>query len=196
MGRILDLSERIILVLLFAAFANSALRSPQHANLLLILTEGMSVFFVIFRRQTLDVSTAPLDWALALMGTMLPLLVRPHGQPLIPGYICAVIMGVGALITIAAKLSLNRRFGIAPANRGVQRAWAYAIVRHPMYAGYIVVQCGFLLLNPTVWNLGLYVTAWSIQVGRILREERWLSSDPDYRAYAEAVRFRLIPGLF
>lgn len=196
MGRILDLSERIILVLLFAAFANSALRSPQHANLLLILTEGMSVFFVIFRRQTLDVSTAPLDWALALMGTMLPLLVRPHGQPLIPGYICAVIMGVGALITIAAKLSLNRRFGIAPANRGVQRAWAYAIVRHPMYAGYIVVQCGFLLLNPTVWNLALYVTAWSIQVGRILREERWLSSDPDYRAYAEAVRFRLIPGLF
>jgi protein-S-isoprenylcysteine O-methyltransferase Ste14 len=196
MGRILDLSERIILILLFAALANSALRSPQHANLLLILTEGMSVFFVIIRKQTLDVSTLPLDWALALLGTMLPLLVRPHGEPLVPGYVATAIMSVGALITLAAKLSLNRRFGIAPANRGVQRAWAYSIVRHPMYAGYIVVQCGFLLLNPTLWNLGLYLVAWGIQVGRIVREERWLSQDPAYRAYAEAVRFRLIPGLF
>ncbi len=184
------------MILLFAAFASPALHSPERANLLLLLTEGMSVVFVIFRRRTIDVSTAPLDWALALLGTMAPLLARPHAGPLVPEAVGAAIMALGAIIATAAKLSLNRRFGIAPANRGVQRGWAYAIVRHPMYAGYIVVQLGFILLNPSLWNLAVYGVAWTVQVGRILREERWLSSDPDYRAYAETVRFRLVPGLF
>lgn len=184
------------MTLLFVAFANSALRSPERANLLLLVTEGMSVFFVIFRRRTVDVSTLPIDWALALGGTMLPLLVRPATPPLAPEWLSASIMAIGSVIAMAAKLSLNRRFGVAPANRGVQRAWAYSIVRHPMYAGYIVVQLGFLLLNPSLWNVVVYVVAWGIQVARILREERWLSADPEYRVYVENVRFRLVPGLF
>jgi len=196
MGRILDLSERFILVLLFAALANSTIRSAHPANYLLLTTEAMSVFFVLIRRQTLDVSTAPLDWFLALGGTMLPLLVRPGAPPLIPEAIGAAMMSCGVLVTVAAKLSLNRRFGLAPANRGVQRAWAYAIVRHPMYVGYFIVQIGFLLTNPSLWNLGLYLVAWSIQVARLLREERWLMTDPAYQAYSQAVRFRLLPGIF
>ena len=196
MGRILDLSERIILVLLFVALLSANLRSGHPANLLLVATEFMSVFFVLIRRRALSVSTHAVDWVLALGGTMLPLMVRPGGQPLVVDAVSATLMSAGALVALAAKLSLNRRFGLAPANRGVQRAWAYSIVRHPMYAGYIVVQLGFILANPTPRNLAIYAIAWSVQVARIVREERWLMSDPEYQAYAATVRFRLVPGVF
>jgi len=196
MARILDLAERIILVLLFAAFANATLRAGHVANLLLLITEGMSVFFILFRRRAFSVSTEPVDWALALGGSMLPLLVRPGAAAIAPEVVTTALMSLGALITVLAKLSLNRRFGMAPANRGVQAGWAYSIVRHPMYAGYVLVQLGFLLSNPSLWNLCLYLACWSVQLGRVFREERWLLTDPDYQTYAAKVRYRLVPGIF
>ena len=196
MGRLLDFSERIILILLFAAFANAILRNPHSIGLLLVATEAMSVFFVIFRKRTTDVSTIPADWFFALAGTMLPLLVRPGDLQLIPGPASATLMVMGALVSIAAKLSLNKRFGLAPANRGVQGGWAYSIVRHPMYAGYFLVQLGFVLANASVWNIGLYLLAWGAQVARMLREEKWLMTDASYRDYSAKVRHRIIPGVF
>lgn len=196
MGRILDISERIILVLLFAAFAWANWRSEHLANLLVLATEAMTVFFILIRRQAFSISAQPVDWLLALGGTMLPLFARPGGQSFAPEVVGIVAMIGGAVVSAAAKLSLNRRFGIAPANRGVQRNWAYSIVRHPMYVGYFVAQFGYLLINPSLWNIGLYLAAWGLQFGRILREERWLLTDPEYQAYAASVRFRLVPGVF
>ena len=36
----------------------------------------------------------------------------------------------------------------------------------------------------------------AVEVARLLREEAMLKRDPDYRAYAARVRYRLLPGLF
>jgi protein-S-isoprenylcysteine O-methyltransferase Ste14 len=65
-----------------------------------------------------------------------------------------------------------------------------------MYAGYLLTHVGFLLLNPTFWNLGIYGLCYGLQVPRLLAEERLLSRDPQYRAYRAAVPYRLIPGVF
>jgi protein-S-isoprenylcysteine O-methyltransferase Ste14 len=65
-----------------------------------------------------------------------------------------------------------------------------------MYAGYIATQFGFLLANPTAWNLAIYATSWLIQVGRIIAEERMLIRDRDYQDFAARVPYRLIPGIF
>ena len=43
---------------------------------------------------------------------------------------------------MAAKFSLARSFGLAPANRGVKSRGAYAFLRHPMYLGYVVEWIG------------------------------------------------------
>jgi protein-S-isoprenylcysteine O-methyltransferase Ste14 len=51
-------------------------------------------------------------------------------------------------------------------------------------------------MNPTLWNAGCYALAYCLQVPRLLAEERLLSQDPHYRAYQQAVRYRLLPGLF
>ena len=59
-----------------------------------------------------------------------------------------------------------------------------------------MTHVAFLLLNPTLWNLGLYALCYGPQVPRLLAEERLFSRDPQYRAYQAAVPYRLIPGVF
>ena len=105
------------------------------------------------------------------------------------------MMIAGLAINVAAKLFLNRSFGVVAANRGVKRGGPYRLVRHPMYLGYIVTQFGFLLSGFSIANLALYLAAWTLQVLRIIEEERFLTRDPAYRNYRGKVRYRLIPGL-
>lgn len=191
----LDWGERLFLVLLFMGFAIANIATRDWTNLLLVALEAVTVVFLLCRRRALSVSENPLDWALAIGGTMAPLLIRPGGEA-IGGWYAAALILTGTAFSFGAKLSLNRRFGMAPANRGVQSGWAYSVVRHPMYLGYMIAQAGYLLHNPTVYNVAIYTICWSLQVARIAREENHLSEDSAYRSYARQVRFRLLPGIF
>jgi protein-S-isoprenylcysteine O-methyltransferase Ste14 len=95
-----------------------------------------------------------------------------------------------------AKLILRRSFGITPANRGVKITGAYRFVRHPMYAGYLLVHIGVLVVMFSPYNLAVYAIGWTAQILRLLAEERLLGEDPAYRDYMAQVRWRLIPGIF
>lgn len=105
-------------------------------------------------------------------------------------------MIAGLIIQIRAKVSLGRRVGMVPADRGINRGGPYQLVRHPMYAGYILSDIGFFLLNPTLWNASVYSVALVLQILRILAEERFLAQNAEYREYMQSVRYRLIPGIF
>ena len=105
-------------------------------------------------------------------------------------------MLLGVLFSIWGKLILRRGFGLAAANRGVVRTGAYGLVRHPIYAGYIVIYIGFFVLNPTPWNAAVYLSVATLLVLRILAEERVLARDPAYAAFMAKVRYRVAPGLF
>lgn len=192
---VIDWGERLILLVLFAIFALVNIRSGDPVNALFLVGEGLTAYFVLTRRRAISVTEKPADWALALGGTMLPSLARPDADPTAPWFAAALIIA-GTLIAISAKLSLNRRFGIAPANRGVQAGWSYSLVRHPMYLGYMIAQVGYLLHNPTLRNLAVFAVAWLLQLGRIVREEDHLMQDDAYKAYAARVRHRLVPGLY
>jgi protein-S-isoprenylcysteine O-methyltransferase Ste14 len=195
---LMDLGERAIIIVFFAAFVvrvgGSLAGNPF--NIITMISDGLVVLFMLIRRPSQTVSTRPLDWVLAMGGTLAPLMVRPALNPLAPLMVGALIMLAGLICGLWAKVSLQRSFGIAPANRGVIESGPYRLVRHPMYAGYILVYVGFLLNNPSLWNLAVYVVAIALQVARILAEERVLSQDPDYQAMMGRVRYRLIPGLF
>jgi protein-S-isoprenylcysteine O-methyltransferase Ste14 len=123
-------------------------------------------------------------------------MVTAPGHGLIAPVLGFWAMIAGLLLNISAKVALNRSFGLAAANRGVKRAGPYRLLRHPMYAGYAMTQIAFLLLNPCLWNLGVYALSWSVQILRIRAEEKVLLEDPAYRAYAGEVRFRLLPGVY
>src|SRR5690349_5457478 len=116
MLRLLDICERVAAVMMFAVFCASTLRSHHWQNLLILVSEVLTVVFILTRRSTEAVSQQPVDWALAFAGTMAPWLARPGAEPLSPTGGFALLI-VGTVVAIAAKLSLNRSFGLAPANR-------------------------------------------------------------------------------
>jgi protein-S-isoprenylcysteine O-methyltransferase Ste14 len=194
--RLLDYAERIVFVVALGFFALANARPHQPLAWLVLLSDALIVFFLLLRRSTDQVSQSLFEWTIAFCGTLGPLLMRPGGQPLAPAAVTLALVLEGVALQIAAKLSLNVRFGIAPANRGVQRRWAYRLVRHPMYLGYLLMHTGYLLAYPTRLNLAAWSVTLVCQVARILAEERFLLQDPDYRAYTQRVRFRLIPLLF
>ncbi len=193
--RLLDLFERVLIVSAFAFYVAANLASHNPLNSIVAAADAVSVWCVLIRRPAITVSLSPFDWTLAIVGTTGVMLARPGGHALIGPVVTGILGLSGLLIAVAAKLSLNRSFGIGPANRGVKVGGAYAIVRHPMYFGYALVSATYLLLNPTAFNMSIYALAWMCNFGRIAREENWLMRDPAYRAYARAVPFRLIPGV-
>jgi protein-S-isoprenylcysteine O-methyltransferase Ste14 len=195
---ILDLAERLFVALLaipFAvAFSLAVSDHPQYAHG--ATSEMLQVILVLIRRPG-QVAATPYAFFIAIMGMALPLFIRPAGGvALAPGALTAAIMSGGLLLNIVAKLFLNRSFGIVAANRGVKRGGPYRLVRHPMYAGYIVSEFGFLLASFTWFNLAIYGTAWLFQLLRIQEEERWLMKDELYRNFAATTRWRLVPGLY
>lgn len=194
--RLIDLVERLTVVAAFVYYT-AVNYNPHHwLNFAMAMTDVVTVWFVLIRRPATSVSPDPQDWMLALGGTLLAMLARPGGTALIPPAAAISMVAGGTLISLAAKFSLARSFGLAPANRGVRMRGAYVFVRHPMYLGYAVVHSAYLLMNPTLPNAILIGTTWACQFGRVLREERWLMQDRAYRRYARIVRFRMIPGLF
>ena len=193
--RLLDALERVAILLLFGwlilRFAGSLQDNP--ANLLFIVSEGLIAAMVLFRRSTDQISVRPGDWIVGALGTALPMLAIPAEGGWNGG---VIFMAAGFLISLMAKLSLRRSFGIVAANRGVKRSGLYAAVRHPMYLGYVVGYIGTLMLNPAWWNF-LVLTLWfGFEIARIHAEERILMQDDAYRAHAEKVRFRLVPYVY
>ncbi|MDQ2729315.1 MAG: hypothetical protein M3Y91_15975 [Actinomycetota bacterium] len=91
---------------------------------------------------------------------------------------------------------LGRSFGFAAADRGLKRRGPYAIVRHPLYASYVLLQLGYVLQSISVRNVLVMVFVCSCDVGRALAEERLLATSTTYDDYRKKVRWRLIPGLW
>jgi protein-S-isoprenylcysteine O-methyltransferase Ste14 len=194
----LDWSERVLLVFLYLLLVRRLAPSLAQApfNALLILAETIVVGFVAARRTSPTLTRRPLDWALALGGTLPPLFFRSGGAHLAAPSVAAAAMALGIVIQVSAKLFLRRSFGVAAANRGVKVGGPYRLVRHPMYLGYAITWTGFLAQNGAARNLALAAFALCMQVLRVVVEERLLMRDPAYREFAGRVRFRLLPGLF
>jgi protein-S-isoprenylcysteine O-methyltransferase Ste14 len=113
----------------------------------------------------------------------------------VPDNIATALIFFGTGLAVLAKLSLRRSFGIVPANRGVKSNGAYSFVRHPMYTGYVFNHIGFLLTFFSAWNLAVYIASWTLLYLRVVEEEKFLLTDPEYAAYAGRVKGRIIPGL-
>jgi len=193
----LDLFERAFLLATLGSFAVrvATTLALQPINILLLISEALPVILILIRKPG-AVSTHGYAWAIAIVGTFTPLLVQPRHPALLLEPLSAMLMSVGLFTNVAAKLCLNRSFGIVAGNRGVKRTGPYRFIRHPMYFGYMITHIGFLITHPSSWNIAAYAVTWTAFILRIRAEETFLLEDPEYRSYAEQVRYRLIPGLF
>lgn len=197
----LDFIERAILIWLFYGLAVRLVANytatRNIADLLALLSEGLVVVLALIRRTPQIISFRIDDWALAFGGACATLFIRPVTMhPFGPQEIGWALQTIGFVGALWCKAALFRNFGVAPAIRGVEERGPYAFLRHPMYASYFIAQLGFLYAFPTLWNAGI-IAAWAlIQLLRINAEERMLKTDPRYQAYAERVRWRLVPRVF
>lgn len=191
-----DLGERLFLCVLAVPWLIAFFRFlPQNPGLITAIASELTMVIFILIRKPGQIALTPYAFAVGFMGTAFTLFVRPeqttHVTALSEG-----LMLFGFFLSLSSKLALNRRFGIVAANRGVQTRWPYSIVRHPMYAGYVTTQIGFLISSPTPWNFFVYSVAWTLQLLRIFEEEKLLTQDETYLAFRQRVKYRLVPGVF
>ena len=157
-----DLLARAIVGTLFGLLSinllNDFIHTQRSTGLLLLVSESLVVVLTILRRRTRIVDRsagAALVTAVLVAG---PILLRAsRGPGILPDVVTVVTAAVGLIIVIAGKMTLGRSVGIVPANRGVVIAGPYGIVRHPIYAGYVLTHVAFMCAYPTTWNVTIVV---------------------------------------
>lgn len=197
---LLSVLSRILPAAYFAivclGFWTSFVQTGKWTSLLWMVSEGLIILLLVFRRESRRLSRHPWDWFVALGASFAVLLVRPAATTIALEFFGVALQIAGTVFEITAKVFLGRSFGIVAADRGIVVGGPYRIVRHPIYLGYFITHVGFLLANWSPRNLALYIILYFFQISRILSEERILSEDATYREYRGRVRFRLIPGVF
>lgn len=197
LGHLETLVFVLFYTLVFLEFTHALIREPSAPNALYLFDQTLILCFLLFRRPAHLVTERPIDFLLAVAGTVLPMMAMPTsgGGPL-PAAFCTGLMILGLFVHLSAKLSLRRSFGVIPADRGVKSEGAYRFVRHPMYLGYMIVEIGLFLNGPQLWNGAVFAVHWMLFLYRMAAEERVLRLNPAYAAYCEKTRYKLIPGVY
>lgn len=184
-----------------ALFARASLQYYLHTHRLIgglfLLEQIWFVAAFLVRRPPRAVSRHGGSWLLAAGGTFGGVLFRPDGAH--PRWGVETGLGLqvlGLAIAITSLLALGRSFGFVAADRGLVTRGPYAVVRHPVYAAYLLIQLGYVLQSISLRNVAVLVFATGCNAGRAIAEERVLAESSDYEAYRNRVPWRLLPRLW
>jgi protein-S-isoprenylcysteine O-methyltransferase Ste14 len=172
----------------------SFLGRPTLLDAGLFLFTAIITALLVIRRPASTRGTRASFW-LAMAATFVPgafLAPRGSGAP----DVARVLEGAGLIVMILALGFLNRSFGIAPAHRGLVTRGPYAVVRHPLYMGEMIVIVGYCVGYASLSNALIVLATLIAQLLRIRSEEALLSKDPTYREYRAHVRWRLLPAVW
>jgi protein-S-isoprenylcysteine O-methyltransferase Ste14 len=124
------------------------------------------------------------------------------GWSSVPAVVCVigdvlVVAGLtlGVLVVIQnsyAAATVRVEEGQKLASRGL-----YKLVRHPMYAGSLILMVGIPLALGSYWGLIVLILGLLVLVFRIRDEEKMLNQElAGYSEYAQQVRYRLMPHVW
>ena len=187
----------VLFTLLSINLLGNFLRTGRVTGLLLLASEALVIVLTVIRRPAhiVDRSVrAAMVTAISVVGP--PLLLPSDAGGLVPDVVTAAASAIGLAFVVLGKLTLGRSFGLVPANRGVVIRGPYAVVRHPIYSGYLITHLAFLVAHPRWWNAVVIGIADSALILRALIEERVLNGDAEYQAYCRRVEWHLVPGVF
>jgi len=199
--RLVRIATNLIGAIGAAFFAQATLRVYLQSHRLIgaaFFVEQMWVVVAyLIRRPARTASRRLGDWLLAFGGTFAGVLFRPDGAHPQWGLTMGLtVQLIGLAICVTSFLALGRSFGFVAADRGLVRRGPYGIVRHPIYASYVLLQFGYLLQSISLRNALVMLVASGCNVGRAVAEDRVLATNRDYDAYRRRVRWRLLPGFW
>ncbi len=107
------------------------------------------------------------------------------------------ILGYGVGIWATSSNPFYAGYVRIDEEQDVVRAGPYAHIRHPGYAGSILIQISLPILLGSMWALYLGILDVVLVVVRTHLEDRTLMHElPGYDQYATKVRFRLFPMIY
>ncbi len=120
----------------------------------------------------------------------------------VPGYVSVVgdvLVALGLFIDLLVfrENSYGGSTIETVAGQKVISTGPYALVRHPMYVGVLIMVLGIPLALASWWGLVILALTVPILIWRILDEEKLLEKDlAGYREYEQKVHYRLVPYLW
>jgi protein-S-isoprenylcysteine O-methyltransferase Ste14 len=107
------------------------------------------------------------------------------------------LAGYGLFLRVLRENSYASRIVEVEENQKVITTGPYALVRHPMYIGIMVMFVFTPLALGSYWAVLPALMVALVLVARIVNEEKVLLARlPGYREYTQRVRYRLIPGVW
>jgi protein-S-isoprenylcysteine O-methyltransferase Ste14 len=141
-------------------------------------------------------------YALAVSMAVVSALDHRFGWSHVPTPVVLTGDGLVALGLVTAMLVVQQNSHAAAtvrveAEQTVVSTGLYGIVRHPMYAGALIMIVGTPLALDSYWGLVTVVPAVAALVFRIQDEEKMLRDElAGYDEYAHEVRYRLVPAVW
>ena len=185
----------IALGLAYETFQDIRINSDANLIIWFLLHSTAAVLFFI-RHPPLAFSTSPLAYGVALGSVNYYLLYDFTIVSAAPVAVGEILIFSGGVMGLVSTLSLGKCFGILPVYRGIRTKAAYQLIRHPIYASYILLDSGIVIAFPS-WDNGLiFCIAIMLFVLRIRYEEEVLEQASEYQAYQKKVKFKLIPLIY
>lgn len=163
--------------------------------ILFMIFNAVLVYLFLTRRSPKRISFHPQDLIATFIGTFSTTMVV--GVADTPDHIALQIIGMmGFTFSMFGILTLRKSFGMLPADRGIVKGGVYKIVRHPIYAGYLVNYSCFLAQNYNTHNAIIFLLFVFFECYRLVREEKLLKENPEYLEYTKTTPWRICPKIW
>ena len=136
------------------------------------------------------------------LGFLFPGLDHRYGWSGVPAWAsiladALVFLGYVIVFFVFRENSYTSRIVEVVEGQKVVTTGPYSLVRHPMYAGLVLMYLSTPIALGSFWALGFFVPVIVLIVVRALDEERVLVRDLEgYKEYTRMVRYRLVPGVW